>query len=81
MKKYNRDHGHGGVKTRSRIIVAVLLLSVAGPPAMGLAAPRPAEAQVYPERQVVRFLGLDVCAWFNCHGSYCCGPRVDPFAF
>lgn len=81
MKTYNRDNGNGGVKTRSRIFGAVLMLSVAGPLAMGLAASWPAEAQVYPERQVVRFLGLDVCAWFNCYGSYCCGPRVDPLTF
>lgn len=78
MKEYNHNCANGGAKKRSKLFGAVLLLSLAGPAAMGPTPLRVAEAQVYPERQVVRFFGLDVCAWYNCYGSYCCGTRVDP---
>lgn len=78
MMTHNRKHKNGGVKRSCKIFGAALLLSIAGPPALAPGAPQAAEAQVYPERQVVRFLGLHVCAWYNCYGSYCCGPRADP---
>ena len=78
MKRHNRKHSNGGAKRSLKIFGVALLLSIAGPPAMAPGAPPSAEAQVYPARQVVRFFGLDVCAWFHCYGSYCCGPTVDP---
>ena len=78
MMTNNRNTSTDRVKSRSKILAAALLLSLSGPLVAGLTAPSEAEAQVYPHRQVVSFFGLDVCAWFSCHGWYCCGPRADP---
>ncbi len=60
----------------STILGALLLLSFAGPSATAPVAPQRAEAQVFPDRQVIRWFRFEIC-WGHCTGGYCCGFAVE----